>query len=259
MKPGRSSRPARAPRLAGPRALGEGNHTFYVKALDRAGNEDSSPAQRGITVDTTAPAAPVINDPPEASYDTDGNLTVSGTAEAGSTVKLFEELDARGTATTDASGNWSVAVSGVAEGSHTYTARATDAASNASETSNTRTVIVDITAPTVLTVIPAEGATGVGVGVNVRAIFSEEMDPASINPTSFTLAKINDDGTTTAVSATVIYDAANNRAVLNPDADFERGARYRASVTTAVKDVAGNALDQNRPPRATRASYGRSR
>jgi uncharacterized delta-60 repeat protein len=231
--------------VGGSTGLGEGNHTFYVKALDRAGNEDASPAQRSFTVDTTAPDPPVINDPPEGSYDTDGNLTLSGTAEAGSTVKLFEGLDAKGTATADASGNWSVTAGGVTEGSHTYTARATDAADNTSETSNSRTVIVDTTAPTVLTVAPAEGATGVGLAVNVRATFSEEMDPATIDVTTFTLVKLNGDGTTTAVSGTVTYDAVNKRAILNPDADLEPGARYRARVTTVVKDVAGNALDQN--------------
>jgi hypothetical protein len=35
--------------------LDDGKHTFYVKAIDEAGNEDQSPATRGFGVDTKAP------------------------------------------------------------------------------------------------------------------------------------------------------------------------------------------------------------
>ena len=38
--------------------LGEGAHTFAVKARDAAGNEDISPAIRHFTIDTTPPSVP---------------------------------------------------------------------------------------------------------------------------------------------------------------------------------------------------------
>ena len=38
------------------RNLGEGSHTFRVRAIDASGNADLTPAQRSWTVDTTAPA-----------------------------------------------------------------------------------------------------------------------------------------------------------------------------------------------------------
>jgi hypothetical protein len=49
-------------------------------------------------VDSTAPSTPIIADPTEGSYDTDGNFTISGTAEAGSTVERFEGSTSTGTA-----------------------------------------------------------------------------------------------------------------------------------------------------------------
>ena len=40
-------------------AVGDGPHTFSVRARDDAGNEDPSPAQRSFTVDTVAPTGTV--------------------------------------------------------------------------------------------------------------------------------------------------------------------------------------------------------
>ena len=41
--------------LGGELGLSDGTHTFYVKAKDEAGNEDSSPDERSFTVDTALP------------------------------------------------------------------------------------------------------------------------------------------------------------------------------------------------------------
>ncbi len=71
-----------------------------------------------------------------------------GTAEAGSTVELFEGTTSKGTATTDGTGSWNMELTGVSDGSHSYRAKATDAAGNISEESDPpRNVVVDATAP----------------------------------------------------------------------------------------------------------------
>jgi large repetitive protein len=86
-------------------------------------------------------------------------VTVSGTAEPGALVELFEGATSRGTATTGSGGLWSRTLTGLSDGSHSYTATARDAAGNTSGASNSRTVVVDTTAPnTVLTTGPL-GAT----------------------------------------------------------------------------------------------------
>ncbi|MGH3117098.1 MAG: DUF7594 domain-containing protein, partial [Gaiellales bacterium] len=127
--------------------LGEGSHTFQVRATDDVGNTDPTPASRTWTVDTTAPAAPAIENPADGSTTNSSTVTVSGTAEPNSVVEVFEGAASQGTTSADGSGAWSKTLTGVADGAHTYTAKATDAASNTSPASNATTVTVDTTVP----------------------------------------------------------------------------------------------------------------
>jgi CSLREA domain-containing protein len=121
------------------------------------------------------------------------------------------------------------------------TATATDPAGNTSEFSAPKTV-TDAIAPTVNSTSPAAGATGVSPSVNVSAVFSEAMNPSTINTATVTLKRA---GTTIKVGATVTYDATAKRAILNPKTNLKPGATYVATVTSGTKDVAGNALDQS--------------
>ncbi|MBA2384619.1 MAG: DNRLRE domain-containing protein, partial [Actinobacteria bacterium] len=127
--------------------LGQGPHTFGVKAVDLAGNEDLTPATRGWSIDATAPAAPVITSPLDNSTNTTGSITASGTAEPGTSVQILDGAELAGTSTADSAGSWTATFTGVADGSHTYAATATDAAGNTSPASNARTVTVDSTVP----------------------------------------------------------------------------------------------------------------
>jgi Bacterial Ig-like domain len=101
---------------------------------------------------------------------------------------------------------------------------------------------LDTGPPTVKNVSPAHLATGIAPATNVAAVFSEPMRANTVNTTNVRLKKA---GATTSVQATVSYDATNKRAVLNPNTNLVSGATYVASVATGVRDVAGNALDQN--------------
>jgi hypothetical protein len=62
-------------------------------------------------------------------------------------VEVFEGAASRGFASATGSGVWTKALTGVADGSHTYTAKASDNAGNISPSSNAVTVVVDTTAP----------------------------------------------------------------------------------------------------------------
>ncbi|MGH3144831.1 MAG: Ig-like domain-containing protein, partial [Rubrobacter sp.] len=237
--------------------LADGQHTFKVRATDVVGN--STTASRTWTVDTSAPEAPPITSPTEGSRLNTGAFAVRGTAEANSRVELFEGVVSKGITTADGGGAWSVALSGVANGTHTYTAKATDAVGNTSGSSNSRTVIVDKVKPRVLSTNPLAGATDVLPGTNVVANFSEAMNanalrnPTTLRSTTFTLARKNPDGTTTRVAAKVGYAETTNpttgakvyKATLNPDVNLQLGKTYVATVTSGAKDLAGNALDQS--------------
>jgi probable HAF family extracellular repeat protein len=196
--------------------------------------------------DNEAPSPPTITSPPNNSYDKDGSFSVSGSAEAASSVELFEGTTSKGTIKADSSsGAWSIALSEVSEGTHTYTAKATDAAGNTTSASNSVSVTVDKSAPKVESVVPQEDATRVAPGVDVTATFSEGMQDASVK-SAFKLYK---KGTTTGLTATVSYDAESRKATLNPFGTsttlLTKGVTYKAVVSTGAKDLAGNSLDQD--------------
>jgi hypothetical protein len=128
-------------------SLAEGTHGFAVRARDAAGNVDASPASHSWTVDTTAPPAPVLQSPADGTLTASDTVVVSGTAEPGTSIEAFDGAVSRGTTAADGAGGWSKTLSGVPDGGHSYTAKATDAAGNTSAASNSRTVTVDTDAP----------------------------------------------------------------------------------------------------------------
>lgn len=108
-------------------ALPDGKHSFT--ATDTvSGVISKASTALDVTVDTAAPAAPVLLSDPT----THNHATVSGTAEAGSSIKLYEGSTLLGTATVASDGDWSVTTPNLKHGSHTFTATATDAAGNTS-------------------------------------------------------------------------------------------------------------------------------
>ncbi|TYO61530.1 DUF642 domain-containing protein [Bradyrhizobium hipponense] len=114
-----------------------------------------------VPPDTLAPAAPKIaaftpDTGTVGDKTTDAKqLTLSGTAEAGSTVKVFEGTAVIGTTKANASGAWSLTTAQLPDGTHTFTANATDAAGNVSSKSAALNVIVSATPP--VTSPPAAG------------------------------------------------------------------------------------------------------
>jgi hypothetical protein len=84
------------------------------------------------TTDTVAPNAPVLVSDSIVHH----HATVSGTADPGDTVQLYEGKTLLGSATADDAGNWSVTTGALSRGSHTFTATATDAEGNTSALSD---------------------------------------------------------------------------------------------------------------------------
>ncbi|MBJ7458094.1 MAG: hypothetical protein JHD02_02785, partial [Thermoleophilaceae bacterium] len=141
-----------------PAVQSDGAHNVWVVPTLNSMSGDASTTV-SFTVDTTAPGAPAITTPAAATtYTTDTTPTVAGTAEAGSTVRVYDGVTLVGTTTATGGGTWTLDTSALASGSHTITATATDAAGNLSAASGAKTIVVDTTAPTVSLSAPANGS-----------------------------------------------------------------------------------------------------
>ena len=97
----------------------------------------------------------------------------------------------------------------------------------------------DRTPPTVTSLTPTDGATGVNAGSSVSATFSEPMQNSSVSASTFKLK----DPAGNAVAATVTYDSTTNTATLAPQVALQYGVTYRAVLQAGgATDLAGNAL-----------------
>ncbi|EOZ7585915.1 Ig-like domain-containing protein [Enterobacter hormaechei] len=138
--------------------LGRGEHTFTATAKDPMGNESASSSWT-VTIDTDAPVKPTIDAALDDVGSVQGNLanggttddptpTLSGKAEAGSTVKIYDQNGLLGEVTAKADGTWSFSpVAKLPEGEHRFHVTATDRAGNTSADSDDFVLTLDYTAP----------------------------------------------------------------------------------------------------------------
>jgi hypothetical protein len=132
-------------------------------ATDAAGNTAAAAGpSAAVTVDNTAPPAPTVtglaagSDTGTSTADgitSDATPTITGIAEAGSTVEVFANSGSGpvslGTATANAGGVWSLTPSTpLTDATYTVTAVATDAAGNDSPASAAYTLKIDTAIPT---------------------------------------------------------------------------------------------------------------
>jgi hypothetical protein len=132
------------------------------------------------------------------------------------------------------------------------TCTATDAAGNTT-TASFGVTPRNTTPPEVSSTSPSDNATGVAQRTNLRAAFSEKMDLASITKSTFKLFRCpsatSTNCTTQVNNVTLSKSADGLSATLNlygtPPIKLNAKSKYKAVVTTVMKDLAGNALDQN--------------
>lgn len=99
----------------------------------------------------------------------------------------------------------------------------------------------DTVHPKVRSATPSAGATRVAPGRNIRATFSEPVRPSTL--TAGTVALVRK-GATARLSATLTYDRATHTVTIDPARRLRHHTTYKVTVTSGVKDLAGNALDQ---------------
>jgi methionine-rich copper-binding protein CopC len=220
------------------------------------GGDQYDGAMRDVTVqigsDTTAPTVTSTNPASGASSVATSTSVTATFNEAVQNVgnSTFTLKDAAGTlvpanVTYDSATNTATLQPSAALAPGTgYTATLTNGITDANGTalattswSFTTAGSTDTTPPTVTAKSPAAGATTVATSTAVTATFSEPVQLVSGLTMKLKLA-----GTTTVVPSTVTYDSATMTATLQPNAALSAGTKYTVTLTSGIKDLAGNAL-----------------
>jgi Ca2+-binding RTX toxin-like protein len=113
-----------------------------------------------VTVDTVAPAAPVIANDTILNTNqvvVNGTALDNGTAEAGDLIKIYDGTTLLGTTTTDATGAWSYTSAPLSDGFHVLTATVTDLAGNTSVASQAFDPPIPPPAPAITAFSPNTG------------------------------------------------------------------------------------------------------
>jgi hypothetical protein len=122
--------------------LSNASHTFQVRATDAAGNVDATPASYTwtVNVDTTPPDTSINAQPANPTSNANPSFGFTST-ETGSSFECRLDGAAFAGCTSPQ------AYTGLADGSHTFDVRATDAAGNADPTPASYTWTIDTSAP----------------------------------------------------------------------------------------------------------------
>jgi VCBS repeat-containing protein len=229
-------------------ALGNGSHIFTATSTDVAGNVSPATGPFTIVVDTQAPTSPVViqafddaapGTGPLVSGQTtnDKQPLLSGTAEANSTVTLYDNGNLLGTTTTNGAGAWTFTPgTALGEGSHTFTATSTDAAGNVGPISGNFSLVIDSVAPTlpVLVTVVDDVAGGVFNGPLTNGQATNDTRP-TLNGTGETGSTLSIyDGSTLLGTTTVV----NGAWTFTPTTPLTAGSHTLTAIAT---DAAGNA------------------
>lgn len=213
-------------------------------ALPTPGTAGSLGYSKNIVLDTTAPAAPtapamdVASDKGSSSSDGVTTLTTptfTGTAEANSTVKLYDTNGTTllGTTTASGGGNWTITSSALAEGSHSLSVKASDAAGNVSAASSTSTVVIDTTAPAAPSTPALSSASDKGSSNSDRLTNVTTPTFSGTAEAGATLKLYDTNGTT--LVGTTVADGSGNWSVSTTA--LSSGTH---SISAKATDVAGN-------------------
>jgi hypothetical protein len=91
--------------------------------------------------------------------------------------------------------------------------------------------------PKVTLTNPANGATAVPLNQVITVTFNEEINPSTINATTFSV------NSTSTIGGTLTYSGTT--ATFTPTVNLTPNTTYAVKITTAVKDLRGNALQED--------------
>ncbi len=217
-------------------------------------DNDGDPASNTLTInvhDTTPPAAPVIasvvDNVPSSSTVTiasggvtnDNTPTISGTAEAGATVHIYETVNGTtteiGTTAADATtGAWTFTPdTALTDATYTFTAKATDAAGNTGAASSVYMVTVDTVAPAAPTISVSDNVTPVTGTVSNNGSTNDMTPTVTVSAETGSTVILYDNGTQVATGT-----ATGGAFTYTPGTALSNGSSH--NYTATAMDTAGN-------------------
>lgn len=131
--------------------------------------------------------------------------------------------------------SWSASIP-VVLGSNDITVTATDPSGNLGRATITVTRVLDTTPPTITSTTPTSGALGVAVDGAIQARFSEPVQSSTVDTASFFVVDSN------GVPVSGMVSSSGSIATFTPSSNLAPATRYTSTVTTAIRDLGGNAL-----------------
>ena len=145
-----------------------------------------------VAMSRPKPSTPSLDNGSDSGYPDDHitnvtTPTVNGTAEAGSTVTLYDtdSTTILGNTTADGSGKWSITSSTLSEGTHRLTAKATDPVGNVSGASDFLEITIDTQAPQVTSITRVDPQATNATSVQYSVIFDSNV--TGVDPDDFKL------------------------------------------------------------------------
>ncbi len=189
-----------------------------------------------------APSTPDLTDASDTGISSSDNITkiktptFTGTAEPGSTVKLFSDGTQVGSATAAAAtGAWQITSTALVDGTRQITARATDAAGNVSAISTALALVIDTAAPTV-----AAGVFSYQTSHSISFSFNEDVS-GSLGVEDLSVRKQGDTSDLSTSNVTKTY-GPGDVAMYMYASPIANGTYHGKLITTGVTDAAGNAI-----------------
>ncbi|WP_036038113.1 Ig-like domain-containing protein, partial [Leminorella grimontii] len=223
-----------------------GNNDLTAVEIDPAGNATDPCAKYSIALDSSRPTPPVIvtvvddegaitGTLQKGDVTDDSTPTLNGTAQAGSTVRIYDGATLLGSITADASGNWSFTpTTALTDGSHNLTATATNSIGQTSEPTGIFNIIVDTTAPGDVTGLKVVDDVGAVQGELTSGDVTDDSRPTFSGKAEANSTVTIYNGSVAIGSATV--DASGNW-TFTPSTALADGSY---TFTTTVTDKAGN-------------------
>jgi uncharacterized membrane protein len=195
------------------------------------------PTTGGAQADTTSPSPPTSVS--GAAVATEITVSWSGATDNVGVARYKVYRNGTLVATLASASMSHIDVGLAASTRYCYDITASDAAGNESAHSSqacATTALADTASPTITSTRPANDATASAVDAVITVIFSEAMDPATLNQATFKLADASDNPIIGAISY------SGTTATFSPTDLLAAAATYTAIIAAEVKDSAGNPL-----------------